>query len=34
MTLHDVSLDDKYDLTKERIYVSGSQAVIRMLLMQ
>ncbi|MCR4264928.1 indolepyruvate ferredoxin oxidoreductase family protein [Nitratireductor sp. ZSWI3] len=34
MTLHDVSLDDKYDLTKERIFVSGAQAVVRMLLMQ
>ena len=34
MTLHDVALDDKYDLSKERIFVSGAQAVIRMLLMQ
>ena len=34
MTLHDVALDDKYDLSKERILVSGAQAVIRMLLMQ
>jgi indolepyruvate ferredoxin oxidoreductase len=34
MTLHDVSLDDKYDLAKERIFVSGVQAVVRMLLMQ
>lgn len=34
MTLHDVSLDDKYDLSKERIFVSGAQAVVRMLLMQ
>ncbi|NMG39207.1 indolepyruvate ferredoxin oxidoreductase family protein [Chelativorans sp. ZYF759] len=34
MTLHAVSLDDKFDLSKERIYVSGSQAVVRMLLMQ
>ncbi|MVA95904.1 indolepyruvate ferredoxin oxidoreductase family protein [Nitratireductor sp. CAU 1489] len=34
MTLHDVSLDDKYDLEKRRIYVSGAQAIIRMLLMQ
>ncbi|MBN7756843.1 indolepyruvate ferredoxin oxidoreductase family protein [Nitratireductor aquimarinus] len=34
MTLHDVALDDKYDLTKERIFVSGAQAVVRMLLMQ
>ena len=29
-----VSLSDKYDLTKNQIYVSGTQAVIRMLLMQ
>jgi indolepyruvate ferredoxin oxidoreductase len=34
VTLHDVALDDKYDLSKERIFVSGAQAVIRMLLMQ
>lgn len=34
MTLHDVALDDKYDLSKDRIYVSGAQAIIRMLLMQ
>lgn len=34
MTLHDVTLDDKYDLTKGRIFVSGAQAVIRMMLMQ
>jgi indolepyruvate ferredoxin oxidoreductase len=34
MTLHDVALDDKFDLGKERIFVSGAQAVIRMLLMQ
>ena len=34
MTIHGVSLDDKYDLSKERIFISGSQAVIRMLLMQ
>ncbi|MCC0029287.1 MAG: indolepyruvate ferredoxin oxidoreductase family protein [Brucellaceae bacterium] len=34
MTLHAVSLDDKYDLTKERIFVSGAQAIVRLLLMQ
>ena len=34
MTLHDVALDDKFDLSKERIFLSGSQAIIRMLLMQ
>ena len=34
MTLHDVALDDKFDLSKERIFLSGVQAIIRMLLMQ
>ncbi len=34
MTLHDVSLDDKFDLTKDRVFVSGVQAVVRMLMMQ
>ncbi len=34
MTLHDVSLDDKYDLSRQHIFVSGAQAVVRMLLMQ
>jgi indolepyruvate ferredoxin oxidoreductase len=34
MTLHDVSLADKFDLGKERIFINGAQAVIRMLLMQ
>ncbi len=34
MTLHDVALDDKFDLGKHRIFLSGSQAVVRMLLMQ
>jgi indolepyruvate ferredoxin oxidoreductase len=34
MTVHDVSLDDKFDLTKERIFVTGSQAVVRLLMMQ
>ncbi|MXN65286.1 indolepyruvate ferredoxin oxidoreductase family protein [Stappia sp. GBMRC 2046] len=29
-----VTLDDKYDLTKERIFVSGTQALIRLTLMQ
>lgn len=32
--LRHVSLDDKYDLTKERIFITGTQAVVRMLLMQ
>ncbi len=30
----DVSLGDKYDLTKRRVFVSGPQAVVRLLLMQ
>src|SRR5262245_12396923 len=34
MTLHHVALDDKFDLSKERIFLSGAQAIIRMLLMQ
>jgi indolepyruvate ferredoxin oxidoreductase len=34
MTLIDVALDDKFDLSKERIFLSGAQAVVRMLLMQ
>jgi indolepyruvate ferredoxin oxidoreductase len=34
MTLHKVSLGDKFDLSKERIFVSGAQAIVRMLLMQ
>ncbi|RUM97428.1 indolepyruvate ferredoxin oxidoreductase family protein [Pseudaminobacter arsenicus] len=34
MTLHDVALGDKFDLSKERVFLSGAQAVVRMLLMQ
>ena len=34
MTVHDVSLDDKFNLSKDRIFVTGSQAVVRMLMMQ
>ena len=34
MTLHDVALDDKFDLAKPRVFLSGAQAVVRMLLMQ
>src|SRR6185437_8220148 len=33
-TLHAVSLDDKYDLTKEEIFVTGYQALVRACLMQ
>src|SRR5215204_1456243 len=32
--LRDVSLDDKYDLTEDRVFITGTQAIIRMLLMQ
>ncbi len=34
MALAAVSLNDKYDLSQDRIYVSGSQAVVRLALMQ
>ncbi|HYF53086.1 MAG TPA: indolepyruvate ferredoxin oxidoreductase family protein, partial [Salinarimonas sp.] len=34
VSLRNVTLDDKYDLTKERVFITGTQAVIRMLLMQ
>ncbi|MEJ2435830.1 MAG: hypothetical protein P8Y53_22840, partial [Pseudolabrys sp.] len=34
MTLHTVSLDDKYDLAKSSVFVTGYQALIRALLMQ
>src|SRR5499433_1472033 len=34
MTLAHVSLDDKYDLTKRRIFATGYQALVRLCLMQ
>ena len=34
MTLHQVALADKFDLGKERVFLSGAQAIVRMLLMQ
>jgi indolepyruvate ferredoxin oxidoreductase len=34
MTIRSVTLNDKFDLDAERIYVSGTQAVVRLLLMQ
>jgi indolepyruvate ferredoxin oxidoreductase len=34
MTLKSVTLDDKYDLTKDSVFVSGTQAVLRLTLMQ
>ncbi|MCP8939720.1 indolepyruvate ferredoxin oxidoreductase family protein [Alsobacter sp. SYSU M60028] len=33
-TLRDVSLDDKFDLSKDRIFLTGTQAIARLLLMQ
>ncbi|MCO6186766.1 indolepyruvate ferredoxin oxidoreductase family protein [Rhizobium sp. L1K21] len=29
-----ISLDDKYDLTKNRVYLTGAQAIVRMMMMQ
>ncbi|MFK5997630.1 MAG: indolepyruvate ferredoxin oxidoreductase family protein, partial [Rhodobacterales bacterium] len=34
MNLFDTKLDDKFDLTKTRIYTSGTQALVRLCLMQ
>lgn len=34
VALRDVTLDDKFDLAKDRVFITGTQAVIRMLLMQ
>lgn len=34
MTLRQVSLDDKYDLTQKQVFVTGYQALIRLCLMQ
>jgi len=34
MTIHDASLDDRFDLGRERIFVTGAQAITRMLMMQ
>src|SRR5829696_2363088 len=34
MALRDVTLDDKYDLGKSRIFVTGFQALVRLCLMQ
>ena len=31
---HDVSLSDKYDLSKKQVLLSGTQALVRMMLMQ
>ena len=34
MTLHDVSLSDRYDLTKDQVLLNGTQALVRLMLMQ
>ena len=34
MALNQVTLDDKYDLTKSRVFVTGFQAIVRLCLMQ
>ncbi|MCA0399322.1 MAG: indolepyruvate ferredoxin oxidoreductase family protein [Proteobacteria bacterium] len=34
LSLKDVSLEDKYDLAAEQVFLSGTQAVVRLLLMQ
>ncbi len=34
MALKHVTLDDKYDLAKDRVFVSGTQAIVRLTLMQ
>ena len=34
MALKPVSLDDKYDLAQERVFVSCTQALVRLALMQ
>src|SRR5436309_15745568 len=34
MALNHVTLDDKYDLTKSRIFATGYQALVRLCLMQ
>ena len=34
MSLHDVSLSDRYDLTKDQVLLNGTQALVRLMLMQ
>ncbi len=34
LPLREVSLDDKYDLSKKHIFLNGTQAIVRLLLMQ
>ncbi len=34
MSLADIRIDDKYDLTKSRIFLTGTQAIVRLTMMQ
>ena len=34
LVLREVNLNDKYDLAQEQVFLSGTQAIVRMLLMQ
>ena len=34
MTRQDVTLNDRYDLTKKQILLNGTQALVRLMLMQ
>ena len=34
MARRGVTLDDKYDLSKDRVFISGTQAIVRLALMQ
>ena len=34
MALKDVSLNDKYDLNASQVFISGTQAVVRLAMMQ
>jgi indolepyruvate ferredoxin oxidoreductase len=34
VALREVNLDDKFDLTQDRVFITGTQAVVRLLLMQ
>ncbi len=34
VALRNVTLDDKYDLAKDRVFITGTQAIVRLLMMQ
>ena len=34
MTRQDISLNDRYDLTKSKVLLNGTQALVRLMLMQ